>query len=257
MTEKPPAVAKPSATTILVREGIAKPEILMVQRHADTSFGSMYAFPGGVVSESDREVHAAFAEWDDATASRHLGIDQGGLDYYSAAIRELFEETGVLLTTGPAAGDPDHVASLRAQYSSGQLTWTQLWEQAGLAPDSGALHYASNWETPIVIPHRFDARFFITLLPEGQEAVHDGEELTDSRWMTAEEALQRIRDKAMRVAFVTGRHLAYLSDIPDLAGMISWARGQQADGIRKIRPFIVKEDGKQRFLLPGDPGYPE
>jgi hypothetical protein len=75
--------------------------------------------------------------------------------------------------------------------------------------------------------------------------------------MTAEDMLQDVRDKRLRVAFVTGKHLGYIRDIPDIAGLVTWAQSRQADGISRIRPFILKEDGKQRFLLPGDAGYPE
>ena len=257
MTSKQPVPAKPSSTTILVRDGVVQPEILMVKRHADASFGSLYALPGGVVDAADREVHAAFGDWDDATASGHLGLGEGGLDYYSAAIRELFEETGVLLAQGNAAIDPKTIADLQERYGNKELSWKDLWQVSGLAPDTGALHYASHWETPVVLPHRFSARFFIAILPPGQEATHDGKELTDSRWMTAEDVLQSVCEKALRVAFVTGKHLGYIRDIPDIAGLVTWAQGRQTDGIRKIRPFILKEDGKQRFLLPGDPGYPE
>jgi 8-oxo-dGTP pyrophosphatase MutT (NUDIX family) len=257
MNDKQPVPAKPAATTILVREGIAKPEILMVKRHADTSFGSMYAFPGGVVSDADHDGAVASKDWGDAEASAHLDLDEGGLNYYSAAMRELFEETGVLLAEGDSANDPTTISNLRQKYSAGDLSWQDIWQQPGLSPDTGALHYASYWETPLVIPYRFSARFFIAIMPPGQEAIHDGTELTDSRWLSAEDMLQSVREKATRVAFVTGTHLGYLRDLPDIPGLIDWARQQQNEGINKIRPFILKEDGKKRFLLPGDEGYPE
>ena len=92
---------RPSSTVVLVRDTADAPEVFMVKRHASASFGSAYAFPGGVLESSDSAVHDHCVGPDAAAANRLLDVDDGGLDYFSAAIRELFEESGVLFGTTP------------------------------------------------------------------------------------------------------------------------------------------------------------
>ncbi|MGI9201611.1 MAG: MBL fold metallo-hydrolase, partial [Woeseiaceae bacterium] len=88
-------IPRPSSTVVLVRPTAANPEVFMVKRHKSASFGSKFAFPGGVLEQSDAVVHDRSTGVSDAQANRLLELEQGGLEYYSAAIRELFEESGV------------------------------------------------------------------------------------------------------------------------------------------------------------------
>ena len=90
------AHARPSSTVVLVRDADAAPEVYLVQRHARSAFGNAHVFPGGIVDPSDADVHRYCSGIDADEADRKLAVG-GALDYYVAAIRELFEETGVLL----------------------------------------------------------------------------------------------------------------------------------------------------------------
>lgn len=91
------AGVRPSSTVIVAKDAVADPEIFMVRRHEQSSFGAAHAFPGGVVDAEDSEVHDYCSGLTRADANARIGVEDGGLDFYSAAVRELFEETGVLL----------------------------------------------------------------------------------------------------------------------------------------------------------------
>ena len=108
------SVARPSSTVVLAREVAGEPEIFMVRRHENLSFGAAHAFPGGVVDPGDSNVHQFCVGLDAEDADSRLGVQGNGLDYYSAAIRELFEESGVLLADIAALDDkPDTVRAPR------------------------------------------------------------------------------------------------------------------------------------------------
>ena len=126
--------ARPSATVVLVREGASDPEILMVRRKAGDAFGDSYAFPGGVVDDDESQAQAFCRGATAEQANAELGLPGGGLDFYSAAVRELFEETGVLLARDPQgdwafSGNPDAeslLRDLRRQLDSGVLPWAEI-----------------------------------------------------------------------------------------------------------------------------------
>ena len=97
MTKQSISPALPSASVILAREGDEGPELLMVERHKRATFGAAYAFPGGVQNEVDSEISGFTSGISAEDANRRLGLEEGGLAFYSAAVRELFEEMGVAL----------------------------------------------------------------------------------------------------------------------------------------------------------------
>ena len=164
---------------------------------ADHLFGDSYTFPGGVVDDDESAAHA-FSQGKTADeANALLNVSQGGLDYYSAAIRELFEETGILLVRDSAGdwicGGPE-LGALRRKVDQGVLPWSDFLREQGLRIALDALHYFAHWETPLNLPKRWSTRFFLAELPPGQDATHDGSEVTDSRWIPAAEALALGRD---------------------------------------------------------------
>ena len=122
----------------------------MVRRHAKLSFGASYAFPGGVLDDSDSKVHERCDGLDASDADRLLGVSGGGLDYFSAAIRELFEETGVLLARSTLSDVV--LQSARKQLNVGSLPWNEFLADADLRLQCDLLHYVSVWVTPISEP---------------------------------------------------------------------------------------------------------
>ncbi|MFQ5548630.1 MAG: hypothetical protein ACE5FV_10080 [Woeseia sp.] len=260
-----PVEARPSATVVLVRKGEPEPQILMVRRKAGDAFGESYTFPGGVLDRDESAARAFCRGMTAQDADAELGLAGGGLDFYSAAARELFEETGVLLAQDPQgdwafAANPDDeplLHELRTQLDRGDIGWAELLRTHDLYIACDALHYFAFWETPLRLLKRWAARFFLAEMPPGQEAQHDGSELTDSTWMTAAQVLATANDGDMKLPFPTRTTLKSLSEIATVEKLLRWANARAEKGIQKIRPVILEVNGNKRFVIPGDPDYPK
>ncbi len=246
--------AKPSATVVLAREGVADPEIFMVRRHAETSFGNAFAFPGGVVDAEDGQVHDFCGEFESADANLRLGIADRGLDYYSAAIRELFEESGVLLAD--FSNLDEELAAIRDALNQQSLSWADFVQQNELSLHCDQLHYISHWVTPDSEPRRYSTRFFLSVLPRGQVAVHCGGELTESRWTTATDMLAAERSGSVNMIFPTIKTLESVARHKTLGDLVEWAKSCVDWGITTMIPAVIKRNGKREIVLPGDKNYP-
>lgn len=249
----------PSATVALVRAGSAAPELLLVLRHSKASFGDSYVFPGGLLEPTDYEVWSRCDGLDAGAANARLDLDNGGLAYYSAAIRELFEEAGILLartTSGrwPAA---DAFAADRDALNAGTLAWPDFLEAHDLRLVCDSLVYFEYWVTPREIPKRFSTRFFLARMPEGQSASHCGRELTDSRWLTAAAALADARDAKLQLPRPTEASLETLDEFGDVESMVAWAERRCRAGVDCKLPAVISVDGKPRIVMPGDQLYPD
>ena len=249
----------PSATVALVRESCAGPELLLVLRHSKASFGDSYVFPGGLVETSDYEVWSRCDGLDAGAANARLDLDNGGLAYYSAAIRELFEEAGILLARNVTGHWPgvDALAADRDALNAGALTWPEFLEAHDLRLACDSLVYFEYWVTPREIPKRFATRFFLARLPDGQVASHCGRELTDSRWLTAAAALADARDAKLQLPRPTEASLETLDDFGDVDSMLAWAEQRCRAGVNCKLPAVISVDGKPRVVMPGDQLYPD
>lgn len=212
---------RPSSTVVLVRPTAAIPEVFMVKRHKSASFGSKFAFPGGVLEQSDTVVRDRGTGVSDAQANRLLEVEQGGLEYYSAAIRELFEESGVLLAEHQLS--VDSMRESRNALNSGELDWLRFVSDNDLKLQCDRLHYFSFWITPAGAPKRYSTRFFLARVPRDQVATHDGGELTESCWMTAQDVLQARKDQTMQLPYVTRKTLKRVAEFSDTTSMLEWA----------------------------------
>ncbi len=230
------AIARPSSTVVLVRDADDRPEVLMVKRHARSSFGAAFAFPGGVLEADDSLVHDRCMGITADEANTLLETDDA-LDYYSSAVRELFEEAGVLLADYDELPLP--VEEARRMLNDNTASWKQFLEDGNMRLRCADLLYFSFWITPETIPKRYSTRFFLAELPEGQEAMHCGGELTDSVWMTANDVLAASRTGKMTVHFPTMTTLKSLAGFESVAEMQSWCRSRQQDGVPCIHPRIV------------------
>jgi len=260
MNQTIPAYVKsrPSATVVLVRDGASGPELLLVQRHARSSFGASYVFPGGVLEAADEELGEHSSGLDDAGANAVLGTPDGGAAYYSGAIRELYEEAGILLARTPQGhwADPAAFSTLRDDLNAGNLPWTKFVREAELILAYDALHYFSYWVTPRELPKRFSTRFFIAALPGGQVAAHCGVELTDSCWLNATKAI--VAGNAGKIALPqpTIATLRELSGFLSMDAMLDWAAQRSSSGVDAFRPAIVTIDGSRKVVMPDSPEYP-
>ena len=194
-----------AATVMLVRDHpINGLEVFMLQRTLAAVFAKgMYVFPGGRVDANDNEeqLEAICDGLDDEEASALLQIPNGGLSYWVAAIRECFEEAGVLLArptdgselvrfdTDVALQDRFNVA--RHAIHDGTMSLVELCTTEKLRLVTDNIHYVSHWITPLGEPRRFDTRFFIARAPEAQEPLHDDNETIASLWVSPIEALER------------------------------------------------------------------
>lgn len=203
-----PAVpTRDGATVMLVRDGdhAERPlEVLMLKRHPRTAFGSVHVFPGGVVDPADHDLalDACCPGLSDADASAQLGVATGGRAFWVAAVREAFEEAGLLLARR-ADGEPvrfDRHPDVQARFDehrravhAGTRTFPSVLAAEDLVLCVDELRYVAHWITPEGEPKRFDTRFFLARAPDGQAFAHDDEELIDSEWVRPADALDRHR----------------------------------------------------------------
>ena len=226
----------------------------MVRRHEKSSFGAAYAFPGGTVDSEDTEVHAWCGGIDDAEASKRLGVERDGLDYYSAAIRELFEETGVLLADYSSIDE--NLFSVRDGLNDNSVNWAEFVSRNELSLYCDQLHYFSHWVTPPQMAKRYSTRFFLAELPAGQDAAHCGGELTESCWVTAAEMLAAGRRGDAKLHFPTIKTLESLARHKSLTDLMEWGASSVDWGITSMIPMMIEREGKQVVALPGDKDYP-
>jgi 8-oxo-dGTP pyrophosphatase MutT (NUDIX family) len=189
---------KPAATVMLVRDaldGAPGVEVFMLRRTANAVFGAgMFVFPGGRVDGIDgADDIAPFCRGlDDAEASRQLGIERGGLAYWVAAVRECFEEAGVLLAQRRDGGPLELRSEDRHEVHDhdSSLSLVALCRRDDLVLDLSSTYYVDHWITPIGEQRRFDTRFFVAELPVDQEPLHDDMETVESLWVRPSEALR-------------------------------------------------------------------
>ena len=120
----------------------------------------------------------------------------------------------------------------------------------------GELYYISHWVTPPGEPKRYSTRFFVSALPEGQDAMHCGGELTESCWATATEVLAAERCGDVRLIFPTLKTLESIARHRTFDGLIEWAKSSVEWGITSMVPQLIERDGKKEVVLPGDKDYP-
>ncbi len=261
MSDRVPVQPVEAATVILVREPSGPSqgwECFMVRRHVRSDFAAdVFVFPGGKVDPADRdpgllEVLATDdgVENDDAGGTAWLGLRV-------AALRELFEEAGVILAqeTAEGAGTEFLAASrarARSDLQSGRLTMLQVAREFGWCLEIMQLHPFSRWITPDVLPRRYDTHFFVARLPADQEPLHDAIETTDSLWISPADALQRAERGDFPLVFATEKHLERMARYSAIDELI--AATTPAD-LETVMPRIIERGGTTAFLLPGDEGY--
>ena len=259
--------AKPmrlAATVLLVRDGKSGPEVFMERRHIKSDFvGGAYVFPGGAVDTDDAEAQELCHGLDDAEASSRLGVVENGLAYWVAAIRECFEEAGVLLAYDSSGSlldfsdeqVEDRFRSLREELNAGNTTLLEIAKSEGLRLATDRIQYWSHWITPAGQPRRYDTRFFVALAPEAQTAAHDDWELTESAWVTPVEALDRGAAREWMIIFPTVKNLLQLGNYSSAAEAVAAASSYR--DLPANQPKVLEQNGTSRVVLPGDTGYEE
>lgn len=253
-------VPQPASTVTLVRDTPRGLEVLMLQRSPSLAFmPGVHVFPGGALDAADSfpEAHALCVGIDDVAASRALGLESGGLSYWVAAIREAFEEAGILFAydaSGALVSVPEEVAERyvahRRALDEGRGDFASFAREEGLRLAADRLIYFGHWVTPPGGPRRYDARFFLAVAPDSQEARHDNRETIGHVWLRPQEALELREREVINLRFPTRKTLERFVECSTVAELISAATSSPE--VRTLQPRITR-DG--RYLLPGDPGY--
>ncbi len=255
----------PAATVMLLRDGEDGLEVFMLRRTLSAAFArGQYVFPGGRVDEAD---HGADFEpicdgYDDATASAALGVEQGGLAWYVAAIRESFEEAGVLLARPTGA---DHVVrfdapdvvdrfnAARHAVHAGESTLVELCVREDLQLLTDRLHIVAHWLTPVGERRRFDTRFFVARAPASQQPLHDDYETIESRWVSPADALAMWQAGELHMFPPTVACLRWLASYASADAAIA----DTGEMPPRIEPRLVLSDDERVLgvVVPGEPGY--
>lgn len=247
----------------------------MVRRNLRADFvGGAYVFPGGAVDPADAGglPGTGVATLTDAEASEILGVGSGGLAYWVAAVRECFEEAGVLLAYGPKGssgqgarkfvdlvepGAAERFARHRREMNAGRRQLAEVCSQEDLVLAVDQVHYFAHWITPEGAPRRYDTRFFVAAAPPDQVPAHDEGETIAAEWIRPADALARHREGRMALIFPTIRNLQAIGRFGASGELLAAAAAAAAAASRvpTILPKVVVDGRGVRILLPGDPGY--
>lgn len=212
-------IPRPAATVVVMRdvEGRDGFEVLMVRRHDNVAFmGGAYVFPGGRVDDGDQAAAEAYPPARDG-ASRFPDLTSGREGIYrAAAVRELLEEVGLRV------------------------------EPLQLVP-------FAHWVTPDIETKRYDTRFFLIAMPQGQEPQHDDYEMTELRWLSPSGAIESCLAGDIMLPPPTWTTLKQLARFDTMADAFAWARTTR---IVTIQPGFIRDEEKTMLTLPGDPTYP-
>ena len=253
-----------SASLVLLRDApraSAELEVFLLRRHKDSAvLGGAYVFPGGKLDDADC-APALHAHLDRTPAALHQALGEPDLDasmaagLYVAAVREALEECGVLYARASGAQAALHDASHRQhwqqQLHSG-VSFERLVQEAALAIDTQQLAPWSRWITPRVpsiTNKRFDTRFFVAVLPELQEPVHDNVEAIDSVWLTPREALTRYWNREL--VFAPPQIMTLVGLMPfSSARQVLQEMQHRAPPLVEPQPF--DHEGVRNIAYPGD-----
>ncbi|MET3391998.1 8-oxo-dGTP pyrophosphatase MutT (NUDIX family) [Variovorax sp. 1140] len=257
-----PRPVRMAATLIVLRDANAGLEVLMLRRaeKANDQNSGASVFPGGVIDAHDRGLHGCCSGLDDRAASERLEVPDGGLDYYAAAIRECFEEAGLLFATDSAGRPvtldglpPGQLAEMRHAAEQGTDALLSLCAQHGWKLAADRLAYFSHWLTPPGMPRRFDTRFFLATMPEAQSVRPDGRETVEHMWLRPADAVDPAR--GLKLMNVTRRILLELARFQSVQELMAHARGLKH--IPRVMPRLADGPKGRRPVNMEEPSYEE
>jgi 8-oxo-dGTP pyrophosphatase MutT (NUDIX family) len=256
-----PVEPVPAATVILLRDGSISPQVLMTERHSSSAFlPDMYVFPGGRVEDRDHELADRVTGVTPADATRlveHVPPNSAQA-FFVAAIRETFEESGILLARRRGkeslleADEVEEIAPYRLRLQAGKTGFRQIVERFDLELAADRLAVHAHWITPESSPKRFDTVFFTALSPDNQTARHDGVETTDHIWIRPEDALEQMHQGKRRIVFPTALNLETLCRFGCAAEALEASRRRR---VIPILPTVVERKGRRVVVIPEDAGY--
>jgi 8-oxo-dGTP pyrophosphatase MutT (NUDIX family) len=250
-------VPRPAATVMLLRSGAEGLEVFMIVRHQALAFASgALVFPGGRVEAAD---HAIASQADLCPAVD--GVDMAALAFRVAAIRETFEECGILLARPRGSSRLVSAAQLIRMEAAHQSAPSQDGSQFSAVLAAEALTLApellvpfAHWITPVTQPKRFDTLFLLAEAPSDQAGVHDGSESVDSLWIAPQQALAEAADGRYKLVFATQMNLKKLAQYGSVAEALDAARRST---VVTVTPDVLRTDsnGNRHIRIPPDAGY--
>jgi 8-oxo-dGTP pyrophosphatase MutT (NUDIX family) len=236
-----------AATVILLRDDPQGLQVWLLTRVPQIVFaGGMAVFPGGRVDSADRELpwSGRSVDW---WAQAFACEPDAARALVGAAVRETFEETGVLLTTPAAHLPAEEIARLQHEVESGQLSFTSMLSAAGLAIDSDALRPWARWVTPMGEKRRYDTHFFVAGLPSGAQAFDLTTESSFAAWVVVSDALASA-ERGERTLLPPTR--AMLTSLAGLASVRDVFEAAEARDLAAVRPIMFFEPDGARIELP-------
>jgi 8-oxo-dGTP pyrophosphatase MutT (NUDIX family) len=249
---------RPASTILLLRDSAVtrgEIEVFMMVRHYEIDFNSgALVFPGGSVDKGDQDIIA-----NPALYSGGEGLDAAALSFRIAAIRETFEESGILLAHAGGSGAlvdarraGEIEAAHRAALCDGKTTFLKVLADNGLRLAVDELVPYAHWITPEGMPKRFDTWFFLAAAPSEQIGAHDGRESIDSIWLSPREALAGGESGRFKLPFPTTRNLIKLGKQPGVSAALDDGRGKS---IVTVMPVMTKLNGGRQLRIPIEAGY--
>jgi 8-oxo-dGTP pyrophosphatase MutT (NUDIX family) len=249
MSQAPAPAA--AATILMLRDGDQGLETFMVVRHRQIDFASgALVFPGGRIDAQDGEVRDYCQGVDEA--------DDTSLAFRVGAIREAFEESGILLAR--PAGQTELISGerlaqidkYRDPLNKGELGLKQFLESEQLILACDLLQHFAHWITPEMMPKRFDTHFYLAAAPLDHLAVHDGHESVDSVWISPTEALEGAKSGKYTIIFPTRLNVELLGQSHSLSEALQMAQDRTAV---TVMPSVEKRDDGVYLCIPADAGY--
>jgi 8-oxo-dGTP pyrophosphatase MutT (NUDIX family) len=248
---------RPASTILLLRDGAARKEIevFMMVRHYEIDFNSgALVFPGGSVDKGDNEIIA-----NPALYSGGEGMDAGELSFRIAAIRETFEESGILLARpkgSKALVDAGRAGEIEAAHRTalceGKISFLKVLTDNGMLLALDELVPYAHWITPEGMPKRFDTWFFLAAATPEQAGAHDGKESTDSIWLSPRQALAGAESGRFKVPFPTTRNLIKLGKQASVKAALDDSRGKS---VVTVTPVMTRNNGGRQLRIPLEAGY--
>jgi 8-oxo-dGTP pyrophosphatase MutT (NUDIX family) len=253
MTTDPPPVPTPASTVIIGRDGPMGIEMFMVLRHEKSNFASgALVFPGGKIDENDKLPALR------SFCTGAEGVEDSMLCIMVAAIRETFEESGILLARH---GDDDNILSggrlasldgYRQPLNSGELTLVEFLKKEDIKLACDQLTFFAHWITPEMVPRRFDTRFFLANAPEGHDGAHDGTESVDSIWISTQDAISEYKDGKYFIMFPTRMNIQKLGRNRTMDDALAAARSTR---VTTVSPWVEERESGAALCIPEEAGY--
>lgn len=244
-------VPRDAATVLVVRDGSEGLEVVMVRRAPSAAFAAgAWVFPGGAVDAADAaHARSLIVGRDAGDAAASVGA-ASGLGMWFAAVREAFEEAGILVGVDGLPTVPD-VAALRRSVNNGERTFASVLEELACVVDAASIAYVDRWVTPLGETRRFDTRFFLALAQPDQDPVHDETETAEAVWARPREVLDRYHAGELFMLPPTVVNLTRLARHG--SGQEALEAGLARAGIEPIRPVIHRgDDGSVVLRLGSD-----